>query len=57
MGRSKGERPVGRPRSGREDNIKVGLQEVGLGLDWFDLAYDRDIWRVLVNSILNLCVP
>jgi len=38
VARSDGEKPVGRPRSGWEDNIKVDLQDVGLGLDWFDLA-------------------
>jgi hypothetical protein len=48
-----GERPLG--RSGRRwgDNIKMDLQEVG----WIDLAQDRDRWRALVNTVMNLRVP
>jgi hypothetical protein len=50
--------PLGRPRRRWEDNIKVGLQEVGCGsLDWIDLAYDRDRWRALANAAMNLRVP
>jgi len=51
-------RPLGRPRRGWEDNIKVDLQEVGQGgLEWIDLAQDRERWRALVNAVVNLLVP
>ena len=53
-----GKRPLGRPRSRWEDNIKIDLQEVGCGgMDWIDLAQDRDSWRALLNVVLNLRVP
>jgi len=53
-----GKRPLGRPRHGLEDNIKMDLQEVGNGImDWIGLAQDRDRWRTLVNAITNLRVP
>ena len=36
----------------------MNLQEVGFGgMDWIDLAQDRDRWRVLVNAVMNLCFP
>jgi hypothetical protein len=51
-------RPLGRPRRRWEDNIKMGLEEVGCGgMDWIELAEDRDKWRVLVNAVMNLRVP
>jgi hypothetical protein len=40
------------------DNIKMDLREIGRdGIDWIDLAQDRDQWRVLVNTVMNLRVP
>jgi hypothetical protein len=40
------------------DNIKMDLQEIGWGgMDWIDLAQDRDQWRALVNTLMNLQVP
>ena len=51
-------RPLGRPRRGWEDNIKMDLEEVGCGgIDWIELAQDRDRCRVLVNSVMNIRVP
>ena len=50
--------PLGRPRRRWEDNIKMDLQEVGCrGMDWIELAKDRDKWRALVNTVMNLRVP
>ena len=51
-------RPLGRPRRRREDNIKMDLHEVGLGvMDWIWLAQNRDRWRALVNAVMNHQVP
>jgi hypothetical protein len=53
-----GKRPLGRPRRRWEVNIKKDLREVGwLGMDWIDLAQDRDKLRVLVNAVMNLQTP
>jgi hypothetical protein len=53
-----GKRQIGRPRRRWEDNIKMDLQEIGCrGMDWIDLAEDRDRWRALVNAVMNLRVP
>jgi hypothetical protein len=53
-----GRRPLGRPRHRWVDNIRMDLGEVGWGdVDWIGLAQDRDRWRILVNSVLNLRVP
>jgi hypothetical protein len=57
VGRPEGRKPLGRPRRIWEDNIKMGLQEMGWGMDWIELAQDRDRWRVLVNAVMNLRVP
>jgi hypothetical protein len=51
-------RTLGRPRCRWLDNIRMDLAEVGWGdVDWIGLAQDRDRWRALVNSVLNLRVP
>jgi hypothetical protein len=51
-------RPLGSPRSRWQENIKMDLQEVGcVGMDWVELAQDRDRWRTLVNVEMNLGVP
>jgi hypothetical protein len=50
-----GKGQMGRPRRRWEDNIKIGLQEVGCrGMDWIKLAQDRDKWRALVNAVIKL---
>jgi hypothetical protein len=57
MGKPEGKRPLGRPRHRWEDNIKMGLQEVGVGRgDWMELAQDRGGWRALVSTVKNLRV-
>jgi hypothetical protein len=56
--KSEGKRPLGRPRRRWVDNIKIDLREKGwYGMDWIDLAQDRDQWRALVNMVMNLRVP
>jgi hypothetical protein len=57
VGRPEGKRPLGIPRRRWEDNIKMDLQGVGWGMDWIELAQDRDMWRALVNAVMNLRVP
>ena len=53
MWKPEGKSSLGRHRHRREDNIKMGLQEFGWGMDWIDLARDRDRWQ----AILNLLAP
>jgi hypothetical protein len=58
VGKPGGKRPLGGPRRGWEDNIKMDLQEGGRGHgDWMELAQDRDGWRALVGTVGNFRVP
>ena len=58
VGKPEGKRPLGRPGRRWEDNIRMDLQEVGLGYeDWIGLAQDRDRWRALVSAVRGLRVP
>ena len=58
VGKPEGKRPLGRSRRRWEDNIKTDLQEVGCGgVDWMELAQDRDRWRAHVNEVMNLQIP
>ena len=58
VGKPEEERPMGRPRRRRVDNIRTDLQEVECGyVDWIGMAQDRDRWRRLVRAVMNLGVP
>jgi hypothetical protein len=58
VGKPEGRRPLGRPRRRWEDNIEMDLREDGCGgVDWVDLAQDRDRWRAFVYTLMNLRVP
>jgi hypothetical protein len=51
-------RPLGKPRRRCVDNIKIDPRVIGWGgMDWIDLAWDRDQWRALVNTVMNLRFP
>jgi hypothetical protein len=57
VGKPEGKRPLGSPRHRWVNNIKIDLREIGWdGMDWIDLAPDRDQWRALVNTVMNLRV-
>ena len=57
-GKPTGKRPLGRPRSRWEDNIRMDLEEIRINSgNWVDSAQDRNYWRALVNAALNLRVP
>jgi hypothetical protein len=57
VGKPELKRPLGRPRSRWEDNIKMELKEVRCGsMDWNGLAQDKDRWRAIVNAVINLWV-
>jgi hypothetical protein len=58
LGKPEGKRPLERPRRRWVDNIKLDLREIEWdGVNWIDMAQDRDKWKVLVNTVLNLGVP
>jgi hypothetical protein len=58
VGKPEGKRPLGRPRRRWVNNIKMDLREIGwAGVGWIDLAQDRDQWRALVNTVMNIRVP
>jgi len=57
MGKPAGKRTMGRPRRRWEDDIKMGLREVGGDGDWMEVAQDRDRWRALVNTAMNFRFP
>jgi len=58
VGKPEGKRPLGRPRRRWVDDNRMDLQEVGCGyVDWIGLAQDRDRWRTLVSTVMNLPVP
>jgi hypothetical protein len=58
VGKTEVKRPLGRPRHRWVDNIKIDLRDIGWdGMDWIDVAQDRDQWRALMNTVMNLGVP
>jgi hypothetical protein len=57
VGKTEGKGPLGRPRCRLVDNIKMDLGEVGWAVDWIGLAQDRNRWKALMDSVLNLQVP
>jgi hypothetical protein len=57
MGKPEGKRPLERPSCGWENGIRMDLREIDCGsVDWIQLAQDRDQWRALVNTVMNLWV-
>jgi hypothetical protein len=58
VGRPERKTPLGRPRRRWEDNIKMGLREIGIdGVNWIRLTQDRVQWRTFVSTVMNLRVP
>jgi hypothetical protein len=58
VGKPEGKRPLGRPKHRWVDTIKMNLREIGWGgMDWIDVTQDRDQWKALVNTVMNLRVP
>jgi hypothetical protein len=58
VGMPQEKRPLGRQRRGWVDSIKMDLREIGWdGVDWIDLAQNRDQWMALVNTVMNFRVP
>jgi hypothetical protein len=57
VGKPEGRRPLGRPRRRWEDGIRMDLREIGWGgVEWIQLAQDRNRWRAVVNAVMNLRV-
>jgi hypothetical protein len=57
VGKPEGKRPLGRPRRRWEDGIRMDLREIDLGaVDWIRLPQDRDRWRAVVSTVMNLRV-
>jgi hypothetical protein len=57
IAKPEGKRPLGRPRRRWEDGVRMDLREIDWGsVEWFQLAQDRDRWRALVNTVMNLRV-
>jgi hypothetical protein len=57
VGKPEGRRPLGRPRRRWEDGVRMDVREIGLGgVDWIQLAQDRDRWWVVVSAVMNLRV-
>jgi hypothetical protein len=58
VGKPEGKRPLGSPRRKWVNNIKMDLRDIGSDdMDWIDLTHDRDQWRALVSTVMNLLVP
>jgi hypothetical protein len=58
VGKPEGKKPLGRPRRRWVDNIEMYLREIVWdGMDWIDLAQDKEHWRALVNTVMNLRIP
>jgi hypothetical protein len=58
VGKPEGKRLLGRPRRRWEDNIRMDIREIGWGgVDWTDLAQDRDLWNALVSTVMNFQDP
>jgi hypothetical protein len=58
VGKLEGKRPIGRPRRRWDDNIRMDLREIGWeGVHWMHVSQDREQWRAVVNTVMNLRVP
>jgi hypothetical protein len=58
VGKAEGKIPLGRPRCRWEDYNNMDLTDIGRGgMDWIELAQDRDSWRALLNAVMNFRVP
>jgi hypothetical protein len=58
VGKTEVKRPFGKPRHRQEDNIEMDLQDVGCGgMDWIELAQDRDRMWALVYAVVDLQIP